>query len=128
MRALLDQERTVMPSWFTRPTTVAAVDPATPLGAYKEGRKDERLRTEGGPPDPRRAKAELNDAVGRGRREERLRGRTSPLVMLVLVVLAAIGALTSVLAVRYGSFAAAGEAVDAVLYSIASPPATPVRN
>jgi hypothetical protein len=110
-----------MPSWFAKSTTLEPGDPATQLGAYKEGRRDERLQAEAGAPDRRLAKKELADAHDHGRREERLRRRASPLgivLRLLLLILAAMAVVAIVLAARYGSFAAAGQAVDTVLSSI----------
>jgi hypothetical protein len=110
-----------MSSWFAKRTAIAAGDPDTQLGAYKEGRRDERLQTEAAAPDRRLAKAELNEARDRGRRDERLSNRVSPmglLVRLLLFVLAATAVATIVLGVRYGSFAAAGQVVDTGLASL----------
>lgn len=117
-----------MASWFTKRTTVDPSDPGAQLGAYKEGRRDERLQTEAGVPDHRFAKAELDEAYDRGRRDGRSRRRGSPLITILLLLLASVGILTIILAVRYGSFAAAGEAVDTAISSITQPAAAPVRN
>ena len=110
-----------MTSWFAKSTALDPGDPATQLGAYKEGRRDERLQTEAGAPDRRLAKAEIEDALNRGRREERLRRRASPLgviLRLLVLILAAMAVITIVLAVSYGSFAAAGQAIDTALSSM----------
>ena len=110
-----------MPSWFAKRTSLDPGDPAAQLGAYKEGRRDERLQTEAGAPDRRLAKAELDDALDRGRREERLSRRGSPMgtiLRIVVLILATMAVITIVLAVRYGSFAAAGQAVDREFSSI----------
>lgn len=116
--------RDVAMSWFAKSTTLEPGDAAAQLGAYKEGRRDERLQTEAGAPDRRLAKAELADAQDRGRREERLRRRASPLSMLfgiLLFLLAIVAVITIVLAARYGSFAAAGQVVDTALTAIVQP-------
>lgn len=110
-----------MASLFAKSTRIDPGDPAAQLGAYKEGRRDERLQTEAGAPDRRLAKAEVDDALNRGRREERLKRRASPMGMmlrLLLLILAAMAVITVILAVRYGSFAAAGQAADTALASV----------
>lgn len=110
-----------MTSWFAKSTTLDPGESAAQLGAYKEGRRDERLQTEANAPDRRLAKTELDDALNRGRREERSRRRASPMgaiLRLLMLMLAAMAAITIVLAVSYGSFAAAGRAVDIALSSI----------
>jgi hypothetical protein len=101
-----------MSSLFAKPATIQPSDPVTELGAYKEGRRDERLQTEAG----------AADEIERGRREERLSRRGSPLGFLfrtLLLILAIMAVAAIVLAVRYGSFAAAGQAVDSEISSIA---------
>jgi hypothetical protein len=110
-----------MSSWFAKRTALSGGDPATQLGAYKEGRRDERLQTEAAAPDRRLAKAEINEARARGRREEWLSRRVSPLGALLRVVvlaLAAAAVVGIVLAIKYGSLAAAGHAADRELASI----------
>ena len=110
-----------MSSWFAKRTDLIVGDPATQLGAYKEGRRDERLQTEAAAPNRRLAKAELNDARALGRRDERLSRRASPLGLVLralLFVLAAAAVVGIVLAVQYGSFAAAGQLVDAQIASL----------
>jgi hypothetical protein len=104
-----------MSSWFAKRTDMGVGDPAAQLGAYKDGRRDERLQTEAGAPDRRLAKAELNEARDRGRRDERLSRRATPLGLLLRVLLLALATtavVAIVLGVRYGSFAAAGQVVD----------------
>ena len=76
-----------MSSWFAKRTTsLDPGDPAAQLGAYKEGRRDERLESGAAAPNRRLAKAELDDAHELGRREERLARRASPLGMLLRVL------------------------------------------
>jgi len=111
-----------MSSWFAKRTAVDVGDPTTQLGAYKAGRRDERLQTEAAAPDRRLAKAELNEARDRGRRDERLSNRASPLGLLIRVLLLALATaavVAIVLAVQHGSFAAAGQVVDTALASLA---------
>jgi hypothetical protein len=98
-----------MRSWFERPL---ASEPATrvdELGAYKDGRADERgrLRQEG--PHLDRA---VGEAYDRGRREERLRHRGSPLLAFLTLVLVLIALAVLLLAVRTGSFSNAGAVLD----------------
>jgi hypothetical protein len=110
-----------MSSWFAKRTAVAVGDPDTQLGAYKEGRRDERLQTEAAAPDRRLAKAELNEARDRGRRDERLSNRASPLGLLLRVLLFALAiaaVVAIVIAVQYGSFAAAGQVIDTQLAAL----------
>jgi hypothetical protein len=123
------QESIVMSSWFAKRTTsLDPGDPAAQLGAYKEGRRDERLESGAAAPNRRLAKAELDDAHELGRREERLARRASPLGMLLRVltfILATLAVIAIVLAVRYGSFAAAGQAVDTAITSVVQPANAP---
>jgi len=110
-----------MSSWFARRTGLAIGDPATQLDAYKDGRRDERLQGQAGAPDRRLAKAELSEAHDRGRREGRLSSRASPLGMvlgLIVLALAALAVAAIVLAVNYGSFAVAGQAIDLALSTL----------
>jgi hypothetical protein len=104
---------------FATRTALDPTDPAVPLEAYKEGRRDERRQILEGGPEHRVVKKELEDAYERGRREERARKRLSPLgafSFLLLVVLVIGGAI---LVFHYGSFSAAGSAIDSTLASIA---------
>jgi hypothetical protein len=89
-------------SWFARRTALDPGDPAAvQLDAYKEGRRDEQTEA--------------------GRREPRLTRRGSPLGALfrmLVLILATMAVITIVLVVQYGSFAAAGQAVDTALSSV----------
>jgi hypothetical protein len=58
---------------------------------------------------------ELRDAYQRGRRDERLQRRRSPLLTISLVAIAAIGAVVLFYAAREGSFSSGGQVVDAKL-------------
>lgn len=121
MRHQSAKGQSIAMSVFAKRAAIEPGDPATHLGAYKEGRRDERLQAEAGAPDHRVAKAELDDARDRGRREERLMRRASPLGALfrtLVLILAIMTVAAIVLAVRYGSFASAGQAVDAEISSI----------
>ncbi|MDR3510070.1 MAG: hypothetical protein P4L73_00415 [Caulobacteraceae bacterium] len=83
-----------------------------PLEAYKEGRKDERRQIDAGGLDHRLVKKELDDAYVRGRREGLSARRLSLSGLLSAVALAALLIATAVMVYQYGSFAAAGSAID----------------
>jgi hypothetical protein len=97
---------------FARHTALDPSDPAVPLEAYKEGRKDERRQIEAGGLDHRLVKKELDDAYARGRREGLSTRRVSLVGLASSIVLAALLIATAVMAYQYGSFAAAGGAID----------------
>ncbi|HZZ35791.1 MAG TPA: hypothetical protein VFE03_08705 [Caulobacteraceae bacterium] len=81
------------------------------LKVYKEGRQDERARTANDA--ERHAKdPTLRDAYERGRRDQKARRRSSPVIALVLLLAAAAGGGALFLAAREGSFAAGGTVVD----------------
>jgi hypothetical protein len=115
-----------MQSWFAKPATVESSDPSQ-IDAYKAGRRDERVQIETNGSRPRVAKAQVDDAYDRGVHDQRLRRRRSPIGMLLLVVLALIGVIAIVMPIRYGSFAAAGAAVDDALASAGQSASAPVR-
>ena len=64
---------------------------------------------------PGELSAELSQAYRRGRRDEQLRRRRSPILMLSLLAIAAIGAVILFYAAREGSFSKGGQVVDAQL-------------
>ncbi|MHB8530511.1 MAG: hypothetical protein ACYC8V_13510 [Caulobacteraceae bacterium] len=97
------------------------------LDAYKEGRRDERRNVGDVAEDERITKKDLADAYDRGRREERLRRRRSPFGTLLMGLLAIVGVIAIVLPIRYGSFTAAGAAVDGVFISTAQRATAPVH-
>ncbi|MEO7026498.1 MAG: hypothetical protein ABI056_02995 [Caulobacteraceae bacterium] len=103
-----------MRTWFGRPAAPAEER----LDAYKEGRTDERARLR----DPALApaatvadRAAINEAYERGRREEGLRRRGSPLLGFITLVLVIIALAVLILAIRAGSFAGAGAQIDNLL-------------
>lgn len=101
---------------FARRTTV--LDPSDPnahLEAYREGRRDERRNLEGGGLDHRLVKKELDEAYARGRREGRTERRASVTGMLSTIVLALVIIGGVVMIAHYGSFGAAGTAIDQAL-------------
>ncbi len=102
--------------WFGRPGPPAESDR---LNAYKEGRADEHARLRDRTLDPAAAahdtRAAANEAYERGRREERLRHRGSPLMMFIVLALVVIGLIVLILAVRAGSFQGAGQQIDAAV-------------
>ncbi|MFI4974529.1 MAG: hypothetical protein ACHP84_08325 [Caulobacterales bacterium] len=81
------------------------------LSVYKDGRRDERARVahdaEVHAHDPA-----VRDAYTRGRSDERARRRSSPLIAMALILVAAAGGTILYLAAREGSFSAGGEVVD----------------
>ncbi|HEY5071019.1 MAG TPA: hypothetical protein VII63_03210 [Caulobacteraceae bacterium] len=102
-----------MRSWFSR--RLAPGPGAGALDAYKEGRLDERQRAEKSGETAGATRADVDAAYDRGRRDERSRRRGSPFLTFLLVVLAVAAAAMVFLAVRLGSFAAAGAVVDTVI-------------
>jgi len=113
-----ERKLNVMRSWFGGRPAVANDG----LGAYKEGREDERARVDrevaAARQDGAAARVDrgaINDAYDRGRREERLRHRGSPLLGLVTFILVVIALAVLVLAVRNGSFAGAGAVIDRLI-------------
>jgi hypothetical protein len=102
-----------MRTWFGQRTVVAGGPDG--LGAYKEGRADERAVTAHDADAVRVDRGAVNDAYDRGRREERLRHRSSPFLMIVtaLLVIIALGVL--ILTVRTGSFTNAGAVIDSLI-------------
>jgi hypothetical protein len=104
-----------MRSWFSRRVTPNG-EPA-PLDAYKQGRIDEHDRLAKTGSATTATRGEVDAAYDRGRREERVRHRGHPLITFLLVILslAALGMIY--LAVRTGSFAAAGAVVDSAFSS-----------
>lgn len=66
----------------------------------------------GGPVEYSTDQADLRAAYNRGREDERRNRRHHPLIALVVVVLALIGAWLLYLAAREGSFSSAGQVAD----------------
>lgn len=103
-----------MRSWFGR----AAPPAEERLDAYKEGRADERSRLHDPAIAPVAVTADrgaITEAYDRGRREERLRRRGSPLLGFITLVLVIIALAVLILAIRAGSFAGAGAQIDSLL-------------
>ena len=104
-----------MRSWFGRPlaTDPAALSadglPANGLEAYKEGRADERQRLQ---KDGVHVDRAASDAYDRGRRDERLRHRGSPLLALITIILVVMAIAIIFLAIQTGSFSNAGAVID----------------
>jgi hypothetical protein len=113
-------------SWFSRRAPAAPAPSADALDAYKEGSVDERQRLEKDVPPTRAARADIDAAYDRGRRDERARRRGSPLLAFLLLILAVAAGLMIYLAVRQGSFAAAGAVIDNALSSTAQRATAPV--
>ncbi len=119
-----------MPSWFQkRVVAPGGVEPATEVEAYREGRIDERDQVRHSlvsePVADRRA---LDEAYDRGRREERLRRRGSPLLSLLVLIVVIIGGLMIYLAVRNGSFSSGGAVVDRDLSRAAQTAQAPIKD
>ena len=113
--------------FMRRPADGEVVDLPEPLEAYKEGRRDERLRAEGEGADPRADRAELKTAYERGRREEQLRRRGSPLLSFLVLIVVLIGAGLIYLAVRNGSFSSGGAVVDQSLAKVGQTAQAPIK-
>ncbi len=110
----------MMRSWFARRAAIAdGPDASEPLDAYKEGRRDERNRLERDRTVPR--KADIDEAYDRGRHDERLRHRGSPLLTLLILVAVLAAAAFVYLAVRNGSFSNGGAVVDRSLSTAQAP-------
>jgi hypothetical protein len=103
---------------FARRTALDPTDPAAPLEAYKDGRRDERRSLEAGGLDHRLVKGELDVAYERGLREGRLTRRTSAAGVLAMTIVAALLVAVCVMVAQYGSFAAAGGAIDRAISSL----------
>jgi hypothetical protein len=73
-------------------------------------------------------RSELNQAYRRGRRDERLSRRRSPMAMAALVAMALIGAVVLFTAARQGSFANGGDAIDSQLGHAANVTAPALAN
>jgi hypothetical protein len=116
-------------SWFDRRPDVSlpVVDAPDKLEAYKEGRRDERGRSDPGvDAAPRLTKADLDAAYDRGRLDGRRR-RGSPLVGFLTLLLVVVGAGILYLAVRNGSFGKGGEVVDRNVSAAAEKVQAPLR-
>ena len=94
-------------------------DGADGVEAYKQGRADERATVDRDTVAARQDdtavrvdRGAINDAYDRGRREERLRHRGSPVLGLITAILVIIALAVLILAVRTGSFAGAGAVID----------------
>jgi hypothetical protein len=112
--------------WFSRRAdSVAPVGGADQLDAYKEGRRDENARLKN---DPAAVdKSALDAAYDRGRHDERLRRRGSPLLGFLVLLVAIVGGIIIYLAVRDRSFTAAGASVDKSISTTAQTVEAPVR-
>ena len=65
-------------------------------------------------------KAKVREAYDRGRAEERKRHHGSPTLMLLLVLIAMVGAVTLFYAFRQGSFMGGGAAIDTKISQVSS--------
>jgi hypothetical protein len=100
------------------PPPIDPDNPASHLEAYKEGRRDERRQMEAGVLDRRLVKRELDEAYERGRVIGLARRPGSFLGALWFLVLLAVLISTGVMVATYGSFQAAGLAIDRMIASI----------
>ena len=78
--------------------------------------------------DPGVLRAEMRDAYDKGRRDERKRHRSSPLLNLGLLAVAAVGAMMLFYAAREGSFSGAGSVVDTKLSHAAAVAPSAINN
>jgi hypothetical protein len=65
-------------------------------------------------------KAKVREAYDLGRAEERKRRHGSPMLMLLLVLIAVVGAVTLFYAFRQGSFMGGGAAIDTKIAQVSS--------
>ena len=65
-------------------------------------------------------KAKVREAYDRGRSEERRRHHGSPMLTLLLVLVAIVGAVTLYYAFRQGSFMGGGAAIDTKISQVSS--------
>ena len=65
-------------------------------------------------------KAKVREAYDQGRLEERKRHRSSPMLTLLLVLVAAVGAVTLYYSFRQGSFMGGGAAIDTKIAQVSS--------
>ena len=72
-------------------------------------------------PDLKHEEKVAKDAYERGRRDERARHRGSPLLALLVVVIALVGGTMIYLAVQQGSFARGGQVADQTIGQAAAP-------
>jgi hypothetical protein len=98
------------------------------LDAYKNGRKDERLRVKDTATVVPDEKADLREVYERGRRDERARHRSSPVIGLLLLLVAAAGGTVVYLAVREGSFTNGGAVVDRTISAASDKAQAPIRH
>lgn len=110
MKTMMDSDEPVVPA-------AATVDDV----AYREGRVDERVSTTRG------AEHLAKDAYVQGRRDERARRRGSPLLMFLLVIVVAIGAVLIYFAIQNGSFSSGGAVIDQKLSNAAETVKAPIR-
>jgi hypothetical protein len=117
----------VMNTWFGKRATVPPGAEATdPVEAYREGRRDERALPERDAPATVDRK-DIKAAYERGRLEERLRHRGSPLLSLLVLIVVIIGAGLIYLAIRNGSFSNGGAVVDRSLTSVSQTAQAPIK-
>lgn len=106
---------------------IDADDPLIPAtgtvedAAYREGRVDERVRTD------RVSAGVAKDAYVQGRRDERARRRGSPLLTFLLLIVVAIAAVLIYFAIQNGSFSSGGAVVDQKLSNAAETVQAPIR-
>jgi hypothetical protein len=117
-----------MKNWFRSRETTTVPDRPELIDAYKDGRKDEGRLGKRVVDDPRVDKANIKEAYGCGRRDERTRRRGSPLAAVLVTVVALAGAGVLYLAAREGSFTGGGKVVDANLSAASRTVQAPVRN
>ena len=114
-------------SWLNKKEPVAT-DRDDLMQAYKEGRKDERNRTDPAVADA--AHADVIDAkelYERGRRDERARRRGSPIATVLVLAVAIAGGAMIYLAVHEGSFGRAGQKIDSNISTVTEKAQAPVR-
>ncbi len=116
-----------MKSLFGRRDEIGPVEGPDTLGAYKEGRLDERRGADHA--EPRATKADIDEAYDRGRVDGRRRGGGGfGLIGLLLLVVLVVGGVMLYLAARNGSFSSGGAVVDRNIATVTQKAQAPIRS
>ena len=117
-----------MTSWFGPRNPKTAPVAQDQLEAYREGRQDERQRTD--PPDAKVRRGDIDDAYAKGRHDERRRRRGSPLLSFIVLIIVAAAALDCcfIWPSRMAHFSSGGAVVDNSISSASERVQAPVRN
>jgi hypothetical protein len=118
-----------MKSLIGRRDEIDPVEGPDRLGAYKEGRLDERRGADHVVSEPRATKADIDEAYDRGRVDgRRRRGGGFGLIGLLLLVVLVVGGVMLYLAARNGSFSSGGAVVDRNIATVTQKAQAPIRS